>query len=193
MKEFRASYSTLSTWARGDFDLALAMFFKRSDFDTPAMAFGREMHELWERETNQTGSLPAVFGGRKLAPGFKTEIFASRQLAPWLILRGKLDLLEVIDAGHDYKTGITPSTQYSNGFQHKVYHVLYPHLKTFTYHAFNQYSKKVTVSIVHLTPKTLSDGVEFVVTQASEMKNYIEVNNLEQVFAELPPVERVKT
>lgn len=192
MKVFKASYSTLSVWARGDYDLALAMYFKRAEYDTPAMAFGREMHRLFEQDIKETGHMPNIFGGQPILPGFKTEVFARKQLADWLELRGKLDLLAG-SAGFDWKTGITPSTQYGNSMQHKVYQVLYPHLKRFEYHAFNQYTKRVTVSIVHLTPKTLEEGVEWVVTHASEMKLYIEQNDLERVFADMPPVARVKT
>lgn len=191
MKVFKTSYSTLSTWARGDYDLALSMYFHRSDFDTPAMAFGRAMHTQWEREIKKTGRMPVMFGGRLLKPGFRCEVFASKMLAPWLEVRGKLDLL-TDDAGFDWKTGITASTAYGNSYQHKVYQVLYPHLKRFEYHAYNQYSKKITVSIVHLSPKTLAQGIDWLVTHASEMKQYIEDNDLERVFAELPPVEKVK-
>jgi len=137
MKVFRASYSTLSAWARGDYDLALGMYFKTTSFDTEAMALGRALHDEWEREIKASAHMPQVFGGKPLPPGFRVEVFAHRMLAPWLQLRGKLDLrLPVV--GFDWKSGTTPSTQWANGMQHKVYQVLYPELERFEYHAFNQ-------------------------------------------------------
>lgn len=185
MKVFRASYSTLSVWARGDYDLAIGMYFKRVEMDTPAMREGREYHTRFEHEIKSTGHMPAIFGGGKLPADYRCEVFASKQLANWLVLRGKLDL-KLPTVGYDWKTGITPSTQWANSFQHKVYKVLYPELERFEYHAFNQYAKPseaVTVSIVHLTPKSLEEGVEWVVTHASDMKQYIEANNLEMELA----------
>lgn len=192
MKIFRASYSTLSAWARGDYDLALGMYFKTTDFDTEAMALGRAFHDEWEREIRASQCMPAVFGGAPLPDEYKAEVFARRQLADWLELRGKLDLrLPLI--GYDWKSGTTPSSQWANGMQHNVYQVLYPGLKRFEYHAFNPYAKAseaVTVSVVHLDEQSKEQGVEWVVTYASEMKNYIEQNNLEQQFAELPKARR---
>jgi hypothetical protein len=194
MQTFRASYSTLAAWARGDYDLALGMYFKTTDFDTEAMALGRALHEEWEREIKASNNMPAVFGGKPIPGEYKAEVFARKQLAPWLELRGMLDLMvPEWAAGFDWKSGTTPSSAWANSMQHKVYQVLYPQLKRFEYHAFNPYAKAseaVTVSIVHLDEQTKEDGVEWVVTYASEMKNYIEQNNLEAQFAALPKVRR---
>ncbi len=124
--------------------------------------------------------------------GFKCEVFARKQLAEWLELRGMMDLV-LPEVGYDWKSGTTSSSQWANGMQHKVYQVLYPNLKRFEYHAFNPYAKAseaVTVSIVHLNEKTKEEGVEWVVTYASEMKNYIEQNNLEAQFAAMPKAPR---
>lgn len=188
MKVFKASYSTLSFWAKGDYDKAIEMYFKVSKFDNEAMRLGRALHDEWEKEIKASGRMPQVFGGRELPADHAVEVFARKMVAPWLELRGKLDL-RTPDTGYDWKSGTTPSTQYANGYQHKIYQILYPAMTKFEYHAFNPYVKRsqaVTVSIVHLTPKTLEEGVEWLVTQASEMKNYIEVNNLEQHFAKIP-------
>lgn len=216
MKQFRASYSTLAAWARGDYDLALGMYFKTATFDNDAMRLGRALHDEWEQEIKASGCMPQVFGAKPLPKGYKCEVFATRKLADWLVLRGKLDLhtptpyasnklkfgenvegepgrvYDYVDArgvGFDWKSGVTPSTQWANSMQHKVYQVLYPSLQRFEYHAFNPYAKRsqaVTVSIVHLTPKTLEEGVEWLVTHAGEMKHYIEQNDLEATFAKIP-------
>lgn len=185
MKIFRASYSTLAAWARGDYDLAIGMYFKTVSYDNDAMRLGRALHDEWEKEIKQTHCMPEVFGGRPLPEGHAVEVFASKQLTDWLVLRGKLDL-RLPEVGYDWKSGTTPSTQNANSYQHKVYQVLYPKLKRFEYHAFNPYVRRsdaVTVSIVHLTPKSLEQGVEWVVTYASEMKHYIESNGIEEQMA----------
>lgn len=184
MKVFRASYSTLSAWARGDYDLALGMYFKTTDFDTPAMALGRALHDEWEREIKASGNMPAVFGGEPIAVKHKVEVFAHRMLADWLQLRGKLDMV-TDEVGYDWKSGVTPANQWANSMQHCVYHVLYPNLKRFEYRAFNPYtssSDAVGVAIVHLSERTKAAGVEWVVTHASAMKDYIESNHLEEHF-----------
>lgn len=194
MKVFRASYSTLSAWANGEYDRALGMYFHTTDFDTPAMQLGRALHDEWDHEIKATGCMPAVFGGAKLPPDFKSEIFATKMLAPWLQLRGKLDLnIPSEYIAKDWKSGITPANDCANTMQHCVYHVLYPSLKKFEYHAFNPYaraSEAVTVAIVHLTDATKTAGIEWIITHASAMKDYIETNNLEAQFEHLKKVKR---
>lgn len=188
MKLFRASYSTLSAWARGDYDLAIGMYFKTTKFDNEAMQLGRALHDEWDQEIKRTGAMPRVFGGRPLPPNYKSEQFVTKQLADWLVLRGRLDLLIPDEVGFDWKSGVTPSTQWANSMQHNVYQILYPKIKRFEYHAFNPYAKHseaVTVSVVHLNAKSLEQGVEWVVTHAGEMKNYIESNNIEAQITEL--------
>ena len=185
MKIFRASYSTLAAWARGDYDLAIGMYYRTTKFDTEAMRRGREYHDQWDKEIKATGRLPEIFGGKQLPEKHNAEIFARKMITPWLEVRGKLDL-KAGDVGYDWKSGVTPSTQWAQSYQHKVYKVLYPHLKRFEYHAFNPVARKdraVSVSIVHLTPKSLEEGVEWLVTHASEMKHYIEQNGIEEKMA----------
>ena len=186
MKIFRASYSTLSQWAAGNYDRAIEMYFHVSKYDTEAMAIGRALHDAWDKEIKSTGCMPTVFGGKPLHPEYKAEVFAHKMIAPWLQLRGRLDLIEPT-VGRDWKSGVTTANTYANSMQHSVYQILYPQLKRFEYHAVNPYvtHDQVTMAIVHLSPRTLRDGIEWVVTHASAMKDYIESNNLEDRFAKL--------
>ena len=51
--KFRASASILWAWSRGDWENAVNMYFKLTDFDTPAMKAGREYHKKWEDYINE--------------------------------------------------------------------------------------------------------------------------------------------
>lgn len=174
----RVSYSILSAWARGDYDRALSMYFREETPTTPAMELGKKMHDKWEKEIEKTKSMPAVFGGRPLEK-HTTENRTKRELMlnDWLQLVGVLDLMEGT-TGRDWKCGRTTATSYANGYQHKVYQILYPKLNRFEYYAYNPYDKSATMAIVHLTDKSLEDGVEWVITYASDFRAYLENNNL---------------
>lgn len=174
----RLSYSILSAWARGDTERALQMYFREETPTTPAMELGKKMHDKWEKEINKTGKMPEVFGGKKLE-SHATELRTKRErmLNDWLQLVGVLDLLEG-SIGRDWKCGKTSASDYSNGFQHKVYQILYPAMKKFEYHAYNPYTKEATMAIVHLSDKSLEDGLNWVMTYATDFRNHLEINNL---------------
>jgi hypothetical protein len=170
----------LSAWARGDYQRAVDMYLGLPFQPTPQMEAGIAFHKQWESEGRTTGKLPAVFGGRQLdSPKFEWETKKEMMLNDWLQLVLVLDVLEP-EVGTDYKSGSQPVSSYSNGDQHKVYQVGYPNLKRFDYHGYNQYTKEVTMAIIHLTPKTLREGVEFVLKNSTEMRNYVIANNIER-------------
>lgn len=182
---FRCSYSMLSAWERGDYQRALEMYIGLESEMTPAMQFGRDQHEAWEKEILETGCMPAVFGGAQLPVGFQTEIKKEVMLNDWLQLVGVLDL-RVPKIGRDWKTGMTPANSYLSGKQHKVYQILYPGLDVFEYYSFNQHlpighPDQVKMARVHLTDKTLEDGVEFVLRNAKAMWTYIQVNEIRKM------------
>lgn len=143
------------------------------------MIAGREWHKKWEAEGRETHCLPEVFGGRALIePKFEKETKTVKVIGGWIQLVGVFDVLEPT-IGTDFKSGVMPATAYANGYQHKVLQILKPELKLFDYHSYDQYLKKVTgFARVHLTDKTLKEGIEFVVTNASDMRAYLEENNL---------------
>ena len=177
----RVSYSILNSWTHGDIERAIAPYAGRETEPTEAMEFGKKMHAKWEHEANETKCLPKVFGGRKLiSPELELATKKARKLGDWCVLTGVLDVRDG-EVGIDYKTGKTPATNYLNSNQHKCYQILYPEIKRFEYYCLNQHLHKsdadhITVGIAYLNRKTLTDGIEWVMTMASELREYL-INN----------------
>lgn len=176
MNKFRASYSILSTWASGDTDRAIRMYFKLDDFDTPQMRAGRDFHTAWDMEVSETKCMPSVFGARKLNNPI-TERKIVKQIEPWLELVGVIDLQDG-ELLVDYKTGKTRSSAYANGFQHCLYQILVPEAKRFEYHHWDQYRKKADMQIIHLNKESMLQGMDYLIAHASDMHSYLEENNL---------------
>lgn len=177
----RVSYSILNAWAHGDIDRAVAPYIGESVEPTQAMIDGKKMHEKWEREVRRTKRLPKVFGGRKLeSPQLELTTKRIRKLNDWCALVGALDVKDGTTA-IDYKTGKSTATDYVNSKQHEVYQILYPEIKRFEYYCYNQHLYKdddahITVGVVHLSKRTLEDGLEWVLTMAAELREYL-INN----------------
>lgn len=195
---FRASFTTLSLWASGSWDMAVEKYFKLKEFTTEAMADGKRYHEDWETEIKKTGCLPAVFGGKKLERP-KTEMFKKVYINDWLELIGKVDLVDEPTV-HEFKTGVQSSEHYANSVQTGIYGVLctmdgfllqnykeIPVKGVFVdraeIHHYNQHSKKVDMSFVWLTDKVLDDALDWVLTYSSEMHNYLVENGLYEKLA----------
>lgn len=178
--KFRASYSTLSTWASGDYDRAIKQYFKLEDFDTPAMKRGREYHGAWDSEIRQTNSMPKVFGGKGLVDP-QTELKIERELDEWLDLVGVIDLYEDRTI-YDWKTGKTPA-QSINPYQVYTYQILLPQAVRAEIHRHDPDTMTTDMVIYHLTEKTLDQGIEWVLTLSSEMHNYFIQNALYERFA----------
>lgn len=177
----RVSFSILNSWAHGDIDRAVAPFAGVEIEPTEAMAEGKRYHELWEKSARKTGELPKVFGGRKLNDiDLELDTKKVRQINDWCVLSGVLDVRDG-NTGIDYKTGRKSATDYANSMQAKVYQVLYPEISRFEYYCMNQHLVKsdpdrVSMSIVHLSRKTLEEGLEWVLTMAAELREYL-INN----------------
>lgn len=173
----RLSYSIIAAWLRGDWDNATAPFMGRETFSSEAMEAGKRYHRKWEKEALRTGRLPHVFGGGKLAEGFRTEQKREVWLNEWIQISGILDLIEGKSAT-DYKTGKKNATGYANGDQHKFYKVLAPELETFYYRCMNQHLRRgiperTSFGVVHLTDRALEDGIEMILTVAPEIHKYL--------------------
>jgi hypothetical protein len=174
------SYSILSAWSRGDIDRALAPYLGVEIEPTEAMAEGKRLHKKWERESLRTKRLPRVFGGRKLAKGFELENKVVRKINDWCVLSGVLDVYDG-DTIIDYKSGKTSASSYLDGFQPEVYQVLRPNAKRFECYRFNQHLHKsdpdhVTMATLHLTSRTLRNGLEWILTNAAELREHL-INN----------------
>lgn len=168
----RVSYSMLSAWERKDYDSAIGMWLGVSSPKNEAMIAGTTFHEDWEDEVKRTGKLPSVFGVKYLNNP-ETEVKIVKKLSDWLTLSGVIDLRDVPDM-YEYKTGRTPASTYANGYQHKVYQVLDPRLTTAHIYAYNQHTNTVSYEKVHLDKDSLVDGINWIVTLASEMRATLE-------------------
>lgn len=177
----RVSYSILASWERGDVDRAIAPYLGVEVEPTEAMVAGKEWHKRWENEVRRTKHLPRLFGGRKLESAqLEFDTKRVRKLNDWCVLSGVLDVKDGTTA-IDYKTGRSSATEYANSMQPKVYQVLYPELKRFEFYCMNQHLNKhdpdrLTMSVIHLNSQTLREGLEWVMTLAAELREYL-INN----------------
>lgn len=177
---FRASFSVLSLWASGRRDEAVKAYFKLDRVETDAMREGKLFHAQWERETEETGCLPKTFGGAKLTKP-RTEVKLEHMLEPWLQVVIVIDNLDepVI---HEYKSGRTPASDYTNSFQPKIYGLI-AKLKGFKVercmiHHHNQHTGKSDSAWCWITDKTDEEAANWLVTYASEMCSYFDEHNL---------------
>jgi hypothetical protein len=167
----RVNYSLLKLVDDGRLEEAIDYYHGKSMKPTQAMQSGSYFHKLWEDEMRETGKFPKIFADRKLENP-QIEVRLERELLPWLILHGKPDLAEDITIS-DWKTGTTEATTYASGKQHKVYQLLLPDKKYFDYWAYNQYVRQVSMQRVHLTPQTLDEGLDWVITNATAFKELL--------------------
>lgn len=168
----RVSHSLLAAWERRDYETAISWFLGLPAGDYGTYGDGRAFHKKWDKETVRTGCLPKVFGGKKLNNP-KPEHKIVKQLNDWLTLVGVMDNLD-LPVMYEYKTGRSSAGAYANGHQHCVYQLLEPRLLLAEYYAYNQYTDEVTFERVHLNEETLRQGVEWVVTLASDMRATLE-------------------
>jgi len=180
-KLFEASYSTLSAWERGDWDRAIKMYFGLETEVTEAMKQGKIWHKKFEEETIKTGCCPIIFGGQKLPSSFKTEIRFEKPVAEWLQLNGVIDL-QFNKTIVDYKTGVSSASGHQK--QLGIYQLAVPEAKVGVIKHFNQYNRKTESVYYHLTPKTMKTAYNWLITNASEMYQYLEENNIYQKVKE---------
>lgn len=182
--KFRASFSVLNTWASGDWERAIKYYFHLEKFTSPAMAEGQKYHEQWAEEIKKTNCMPKVFGGMPLTNP-EVEKYERVELAPWLDLSGKIDLL---DNGvvYDWKTGKASSECSASSQQIGVYGVLCTYSGKYVnkgeIHHYDQYIKKVDISSVWITDKLLDNSLNWIITLSGEMQNYILENKLYERF-----------
>lgn len=185
--KFRASFTVLEKWASGDWEGAIKAYFKLDKFTTPAMAEGKRYHELWAKEIEATTTLPAVFGNTKLWQP-KAEVKKVVELEPWLDLVGVIDCYDkpVI---YEFKTGKQSSEHYAGSHQCGVYSVLASFGDMYVDRAviwhYDQYTRKSDMSQVWLTDKLMENSHEWIITQSSEMHNYLNENKLYERFGTL--------
>jgi len=181
---FRANYTVLNAWSSGNWDGAIEMYFSLKKFTSRAMGEGKDYHDQFEEETRKTGHLPAIFGGKQLnkpVVEFKNTV----KIEEWLQLKFKIDCLDEPTI-YEYKTGKETSESYAESHQLGVYGVgctlsgIFVN-KAEVYH-FDQYTKKVDMSVRWITKKMLENDLNWIVTISSEMHNYFLENDLYNKF-----------
>jgi len=184
MNKFRASYSVLDAWLRGDYENAVKMYFKLGSFENEAMIQGKKYHEDWANETKKNKTLPVIFGEQKLKNP-QTELKLVVQIYDWLEFVGVIDCYDD-PIFYEYKTGVTESQVYANSHQIGMYGLLLTYSDKFAnaceIHHYNQHKRSVDVSKVWVTDQLISDSLNFVVTTAGEMHDYLSTNNLYERF-----------
>jgi len=182
MPKFRASYSVLSAWERGDWQTAIQMYFKLDTPTNAAMEAGKEWHEKWAKHIEQNKTIPNEFNFKDvILKEPKTELKLVIELDDWLDLVGVIDCHDG-DTIYEWKTGVQSSVAYSNGQQGGVYGLLaaktgIPAKKCYIGH-YNQHSKKPDVSMFWLTDKVIEEAENWIITIAGEMYEYFNTNNL---------------
>lgn len=170
--KLKLSHSIMAMWERGDTDGALAALQGVYMPPNEYMKFGIAMHKEWEREVKETNCLPAVFGGRQLVNP-QTEVYKVVQLLDWLWLSGIVDLKEEWTL-YDYKTGKGSASSYTNSLQSGCYKILHPEATVFRFLCWNQYTNKVSTSMVHLTEGMMQRSLDHVVTIACDIRAALE-------------------
>lgn len=178
LEKFRASYSVLSTWQSGDWQRAIDMYLKLDTFSSAAMEAGKEYHKQWEDFVKEFGTLPRVFGGKKLKnPASEQKIVI--EVAPWLDFVFIADCVDG-ETLYEFKSGANPASYWADKWQVPIYAyglLANGHKVNKAYvMAFNQYNQKVTKSLIWLTPEVMQEGVNTMWTLASEMWDYIKKN-----------------
>jgi hypothetical protein len=182
--KLRASFTVMNVWAQGKWEDAIKYYFKLDRVVTPAMEEGLRFHKEWENEIKRTSNIPAIFGEKKLERP-ETELHLNTELSDWLILTGKIDLLDQPTV-YEWKTGKSESDFYARTYQLPVYALLCTYNNKLVtkgeVHHYDQYTKKADMSIVWITDKMLKDALNWVETLGSEMADYFTKNDLFQKY-----------
>ena len=182
---FRASWSVLNTWASGNWERAIKGYFKLENFTTPAMAEGKKYHQEWADYIIKNNKLPDIFGGVEVKNPI-VERKSKVKVNDWL------DLVYIIDEYdnetiRDWKTGKQGSNEYASSMQIPLYAVGATLdgllVKKGEVYRYDQYLKKVDMSILWVTDKVLEDAHNWLITLAGDMQNYLLKNNLYERFS----------
>lgn len=180
---FRASFSILRLWDDGNWQDAIKAYFKKEMIVTPAMKAGLALHKEWEQHIKENLALPPCFAGKDPKPMEypDCELKLTAEVEDWLTFSGVIDCLEqpII---HEFKSGATELSVWMRTMQAPCYGFLAEAngkvVNQAHIHHYNQYTKRSSMGIIWLTPELKEKAREWIVTNASEMHNYIIENNL---------------
>lgn len=182
--KFRASYTVLSMWDSGRWEDAISTLFKLEAYENDAMRDGKLLHDAWQKETEETGCLPAVFGGTPLVKP-ETELKIVVQVYDWLEIVGVIDVYDDGDV-HEHKSGVLSSNTYARSKQAGLYAVIALRsgrtAKRLFLNHYNQYDKTADISVVWVTEKLLEETMDWVESVSQDMYNYLIENKLYDRF-----------
>ena len=114
MNKFRASYSILNTWASGDWEKAIKMYFRLETYTSPAMEEGKIFHKKWADYIRQYKKTPIELGEITLNNPIP-EIKKVVSVHDWLDLVGIIDCYDkpII---YEWKTGKTSSENHASSY-----------------------------------------------------------------------------
>lgn len=180
LKTIKLSHTIISAWAKGDFEQAVAYYLGKPLPPTPAMELGKLKDEEWEKYITDHKELPDELGGGRLrAPVIQQKY---RKLIPFsdeyqLLLSGVPDLVDE-DRLFDFKCGRSEAIDYIERFQLDIYKLLLPAVRVGYYLAWNPYLEKLTVGIKFLNDSNAEKALEWVITYAGEIIDYLQANRL---------------
>lgn len=186
MNKFRASFTTLSAWASGDWNKAIKSYFHIETYTSPAMLMGRQFHEEWQKEVELTQCLPKVFGGKKLNnPICEGKLVVN--IEDWLDLVFVSDCRDG-DTLYEYKTGKSCNSEgYAHSEQTGLYALGHLYNKSkiskIEIHHYDQYIKKSDMSKIWVTDNLLKNSLNWLLTQSTDMQNYLLTNKLYERFS----------
>ena len=188
MKKFRASFTVLSQWANGRWEEAIKSYYHLERVETPQMKLGKELHKQWADEVRRTGKLPKVFGGEPITPIFIEEYFRV-DVNEWLQLSFVADLVIEENGGTviDYKTSSSKTSgEMIDTYQLPMYEIGLMLVGVLTRMGkilhYDPITKQVDQSMVWFSDNLRKETLEWIITNASEMHDYIQKNNLDQLF-----------
>lgn len=177
--KFRASFSILSLWERGDYENFVKQYFHLEKSRTTREMFeGKEWHKKWEEEIKKTQKLPTLFGDLKLSnPIVETKKVV--QVEDWLDFVFICDCYQDNGEFIDFKTGMT-ITGHEIQLGTQAVGLTLSKIKANKGHIYqyNQYTKDIRHDIVWITDKILESSLNWIETLSSDAHNYLLNNGL---------------
>lgn len=185
MNKFRASFSLLTKWESGDFEGFVKGYFKlEKPITTREMSEGKEYHQQWQKEIEDTKCMPKLLGGKKLNNPI-CEIKKVVQLEDWLEYVFIADMVDGEDI-HEFKTGVSKSSDHINSKQLGCYAVGLTMdkqvVKRGFLHHYDQYSKKYDMSMIWITDEVIKEAHNWILTLSAEAHDYLLSNGLYERF-----------
>ncbi len=177
----KLSYSILNTWKQKRYEEAVGQYLGKPFPATPQMELGKVMHELFEKETLETGQLPKILNLQYTLKDPQVEI-KSELLVPLsdryqILMRGIPDLYDNKTI-YEYKVGKSAPGDTIDGWQLDMYNLFHKDAEKGIVICYNPYTKTTQVGVKYLGQHTIDNAIENIITYGSEMIDYLETQKL---------------